>query len=104
MLMVQTSADGIVSDAFIDAVGVTRGLMDWWDVDRSATGVVVSMARMLPAKAVVPTEAEIRAIRAEVTPLMAGTPIEELAEHNRQLLPTLEVVQAHRDVTGKPKE
>jgi len=97
MLMVQTSAEGIVDDEFVEAVGVTRGLMDWWDVDRSPTGVVISMARMLPANAVVPTEAEIATIRAEVTPLMAGTPIEELAEHNRQLLSTLEVVQAHRD-------
>src|SRR5262249_15529120 len=42
-------------------------------------------------------ECGVGAIRTEVTGVVAGPPLDELAEHNRQLLSTVELVQAHRD-------
>jgi len=95
-LSVRTSAAGPVSDDVVDAIGVTRRLVDTYEVDRSETGVVVTLTRSLP-RAGPPSAADIESIRTEVTAMVAGTPLDELAEHNRQLLSTVELVQAHRD-------
>lgn len=96
-LIVRTGVAGAVTNEFIDAIGVTRRLMDRLDIDRGAAGTRVTMARSLPAQSQLPSEAEAEAIRTEVAPLGAGSPMEELAEHNRQLMSTLEIVQGHRD-------
>jgi signal transduction histidine kinase len=84
-------------DQFVDDVRVTKGLMDRWEIDRAADETAVSMWRAVPEGSVGPRSADIEAIRADVARLHAGTPMEELAEHNRQLLATLEEVQRHRD-------
>jgi signal transduction histidine kinase/CheY-like chemotaxis protein len=97
MLLVRASASGAVDDEFVGAIRVTERLMDAWDVARERARTTVSMGRWLPERAARLTAEEIEAIRADVADLTAGTPMEELAEHNRQLISTLEEVQAHRD-------
>jgi len=94
-LVVRTHVTGGVTQEFIDAIGVTRRLMDRLEIDHHGDRTSVTMARALPGPA--PSAAEIESIRSEVVPMVAGTPLDELAEHNRQLLATLEVVQNHRD-------
>jgi signal transduction histidine kinase len=90
-------ATGAVDDAVVDDVRVTKGLMDRWEIDRATDETAVSMWRAVPERPGGLRPAEIDAIRADVARLRAGTPMEELAEHNRQLLATLEEVQRHRD-------
>jgi signal transduction histidine kinase len=96
MFTFTSSAVGVADDVFIEAVQVTKGLMDHWEIERD-THTVVTMGRRLPARAAGLTADQIRAIRADVAQLSAGTPFEELAEQNRQLLATLQEVQTHRD-------
>jgi signal transduction histidine kinase len=93
---VRTSGVGPVSDDLIAAIDVTRPLVDTYEVDRGSDGVAVTLARSLPVAHDL-TDQEVESIRAEVTAMAAGTPLDELAEHNRQLLSTVEVVQAQRD-------
>ena len=95
-LAVRTSGAGPVSDDVIAAIEVTRPLVDTYAVDRGPDGVAVTLARYLPASNDL-DERAIESIRTEVTAMVAGTPLEELAEHNRQLLSTVELVQAQRD-------
>ena len=54
VLSVRTSAAGPVSDDVLDAIEVTRRLVDTYQVDRSPSGVVVTLARVLPRSG--PTE------------------------------------------------
>jgi signal transduction histidine kinase len=86
-----------VNDRFVEDVHVTKGLMDRWEIDRTADETAVSMWRAVPEGPIALRPADIEAIRADVARLRAGTPMEELAEHNRQLLATLEEVQRQRD-------
>ena len=96
-LQFQSTARGTADDATMAGIALTRPLMDDWDVERGAGETTVTMARALPAAAAALALGEIAAIRADVAGLTSGTPIDELAEHNRQLLATLEQVQAQRD-------
>src|SRR4029450_7203041 len=88
---------GAADDALVDAVAATRPLMDHWRIHRNQTATTVTMARARPARAARLSAAEIEATRHNVGALTAGSPMEELAEHNRQLLATLEQVQDQRD-------
>jgi signal transduction histidine kinase len=96
-LALRVWATCVVDDQFVEDVRVTKGLMDRWEIDRTADETVVSMWRAVPEGPVGLRPADIEAIRADVARLRAGTPMEELAEHNRQLLATLEEVQRQRD-------
>jgi signal transduction histidine kinase len=96
-LALRVWATSTVDDTLVDDVRVTKGLMDRWEIDRAADQTTVSMWRVIPEGPVGLRPADIDAIRADVARLRAGTPMEELAEHNRQLLATLEEVQRHRD-------
>jgi signal transduction histidine kinase len=95
-LAVRTSGAGEISDHLVEQMDVTRRLVDFYEVDRTPEAVVVTLARNLPVPRY-PDAGEIESIRREVKAMVAGTPLEELAEHNRQLLSTVEVVQAQRD-------
>lgn len=97
MLRFRATASGEADKALLDGLAVTRPLVDTWEVDQTGCVTTVTMARQLPARVAALTGEEIEAIRADVGALTAGTPMEELAEHNRQLLATLQEVQAHRD-------
>ncbi len=94
---IEIAAPGPVGDDFAEAIAGTRRLMDHWELRRDDDRTAVSMARRLPAAAARLSADEIAAIQSDVAGLTAGTPMEELAEHNRQLLATLEEVQNHRD-------
>jgi signal transduction histidine kinase len=96
-LALRVWATSTVDDALVEDVRVTKGLMDRWEIDRAADQTTVSMWRAIPEGPIGLRPADIDAIRADVARLRAGTPMEELAEHNRQLLATLEEVQRHRD-------
>lgn len=96
-LVLRAWATCTVDDRFVKDVQMTKGLMDRWEIDRAAGETAVSMWRAVPEGPVGLRPADIEAIRADVAQLRAGTPMEELAEHNRQLLATLEEVQRHRD-------
>jgi signal transduction histidine kinase len=93
----RATAAGGADDALVEAVALTRPLMDHWRIQRSDASTTVTMARELPVRAAGLTADEIEKIRVSVGALTAGSPMEELAEHNRQLLTTLEQVQARRD-------
>jgi signal transduction histidine kinase len=97
MLSVRATATGPANDDLVDGVAVTRRLMDPWHIEYDESSTSVVMGRRLPHQAAALTKEEIAAIRVAVLALTAGTPMEELAEHNRQLLATLEQVQSHRD-------
>jgi len=96
-LELRSSAQGAAEDDVVADMALTQGLLDDWQVDRTQRQTTVTMARALPRAAANLGSDEIDAIRADVRTLTAGTAIEELAEHNRQLLATLEEVQAQRD-------
>lgn len=97
MLRIRAAALGPADDALAEGVGLTRPLVDEWSLERGEQQTAIVLGRRLPGAAADLTPEEIALIRADVGALTAGTPIEELAEHNRQLLATLEQVQAHRD-------
>ncbi|WP_064741874.1 ATP-binding protein [Hamadaea tsunoensis] len=86
-----------VDEEFVAALAVTRGLMDRWSVEREPGRTTVMMARRVPDKAATLTDDQLGALRTEVVSAQTGTPLEELAEHNRQLLATLGEVQTQRD-------
>jgi signal transduction histidine kinase len=97
LLRIHAHAARVADDDFVAAVRVTKGLMDQWDVARDATGTSVSLARQLPGRSGAPTPEALAAIRADLAATGAGTPLEELAEHNRQLLAALDDVRRQRD-------
>jgi signal transduction histidine kinase len=96
-LRLQSMAKGVADDDVVAGMALTRPLLDEWAVDRTARDTIVTMARTLPPAAAALGADEITAIRADLLALTPATPIEELAEHNRQLLATLAEVQAQRD-------
>jgi signal transduction histidine kinase len=96
-LVFRSGAAGTVDDVFVSAIRATQGLMDRWEIERNDRETTVTMARWLPDRVASLTAKEIQAITADVAGLTAGTPLDELAEHNRQLMATLQEVQRHRD-------
>jgi signal transduction histidine kinase len=103
-LQLQSTAQGVADDDVVAAMALTRQLLDEWNVDRTGRETTVTMARALPPAAATLGADEITAIRADLLAVTPGTPIEELAEHNRQLLATLEEVQAQRDELARLNE
>lgn len=97
LLRFHASVAAVADDRFVGAIGLAKGLMDRWAVDRTTTQTSVTMARRVPDRVAQLDDEELSAIRDEVVSATPGTPLEELAEHNRQLLATLADVQAQRD-------
>jgi signal transduction histidine kinase len=97
LLRFQAKVDAEAGDDLVAGIGLTRGLMDRWTVDRAPEQTSVMMVRRVPDRAVQLSDGDLAAIRDEVAATVAGMPLEELAEHNRQLLATLAEVQAQRD-------
>ena len=97
LLWITARSAGAADDTVVEAVRVTRGLMDEWDVMRDGAGMSVLLGRRLPDRAWLPTAEAIETMRTELRQLRPGTPLEELAEHNRQLLAALQDVQRQRD-------
>ncbi|MBB5873437.1 signal transduction histidine kinase [Allocatelliglobosispora scoriae] len=97
LLGFQATVDAPTGEEFVGEIGLTRGLMDLWDVVRTSTTTSVGMARRVPDRALLLDDEELAEVCREIAASSAGTPLEELAEQNRQLLATLAEVQAHRD-------
>jgi signal transduction histidine kinase len=72
-------------------------LVDSMEVRDSETGTVVRMSRRLPPSASVLTPDRMDDIRAELARHVPGTPFDELAVQNQQLIATLDEVRAQRD-------
>jgi signal transduction histidine kinase len=72
-------------------------LVDSMEVRDGETGTVVWMSRRLPANAPALTPDRMDDIRAELAGHVPGTPFDELAVQNQQLIATLDEVRAQRD-------
>jgi signal transduction histidine kinase len=72
-------------------------LVDTMEVDDGETGTVVRMARRLPLGAPRLTPDRMDEIREGLSRHVPGTPLDELAVHNQQLIDTLDEVRAQRD-------
>jgi signal transduction histidine kinase len=72
-------------------------LVDTMEVGDDETSTVVRMSRRLPANAPPLTAARMERMRAECAAHVPGTPLDELAVQNRQLIMALDEVRAQRD-------
>jgi signal transduction histidine kinase len=85
--------DAVAGDRLATELRPASRLMDTWTVELSGGRFVVLMGRRLP-NGTTPDAREIRRALERVTP---STPLQELAEQNRQLLASLLQIQAQRD-------
>jgi len=99
MLVVEASApvSGPAEPDFLRELEPAHRLMERWTVEVRDGTVVVTMARRLPAARAQLTEQELAAVRDHVASLVPSTPLQELAVQNKNLLATLEQIQAQRD-------
>jgi signal transduction histidine kinase/CheY-like chemotaxis protein len=99
MLMVQASAPvaGPTDPDFVRELEPARRLMERWIVEVHDAILVVKMARRLPASRSLLRDEELAAIRDHIASLVPSTPLQELAVQNKNLMATLEQIQAQRD-------
>ncbi|MEV7229045.1 sensor histidine kinase [Polymorphospora sp. NPDC051019] len=79
-------------------------LVDTLEMDDDETTAVVRMSRRFPTTAPPPTPERIAELRAELEGSLPGTPLDELAVQNEQLLAALEQVRTHRDHLARLNE
>jgi len=72
-------------------------LVDTMEVGDGGTGTVVRMSRRLPTSAPPLTRARMDDIRARLEAHVPGTPLDELAVQNQQLIAALDEVRTQRD-------
>ncbi|GGN69614.1 sensor histidine kinase [Actinoplanes lobatus] len=72
-------------------------LVDTMEVDEGESGTVVRMSRRLPPGAPLLTPERMSEIRAGLSEHVPGTPLDELAVQNQQLIAALDEVRAQRD-------
>ncbi|MEV0902499.1 sensor histidine kinase [Actinoplanes sp. NPDC049802] len=72
-------------------------LVDTMEVDDGESGTVVRMSRRLPLGASLLTPERMDEIRAGLAQHVPGTPLDELAVQNQQLIAALDEVRAQRD-------
>ncbi|GLY05763.1 MULTISPECIES: sensor histidine kinase [Actinoplanes] len=72
-------------------------LVDTMEVDDGGTGTVVRMSRRLPLGAPPLTDDRMDEIRVGLAQHVPGTPLDELAVQNQQLIAALDEVRAQRD-------
>jgi len=97
LLSITVTGIGPADDALVGELGPTRQLVDRFAVRRNGASTVITMGRWLPERVAAISPTEIEEIAQQIAGLTAGTPLEELAEHNRQLLATLQQVEHQRD-------
>jgi signal transduction histidine kinase len=76
---------------------VVGRLVDRMEVSDDGTGTVVRMSRRLPPSAPALTSDRMEDIRAGLAAHVPGTPLDELAVQNQQLISALDEVRAQRD-------
>lgn len=72
-------------------------LVDTMEVDNVGAGTTIRMARRLPSGAAVLTATRMDEIRARLAQHVPGSPLDELAVQNQQLISALDEVRAQRD-------
>jgi signal transduction histidine kinase len=92
----QHSAAGDADRLAAQLVQVAR-LVDSMEVRDGEIGTVVRMSRRLPPSAPILNPDRMDDIRAELAAHVPGTPFDELAVQNQQLIATLDEVRAQRD-------
>jgi len=99
MLVVEASASaaGSADPDFVRELQPARRLMERWTAEVHDATMVVTMGRRLPLARSRPTDEELSAVRDHVASLVTSTPLQELAVQNKNLLATLEQIQAQRD-------
>jgi signal transduction histidine kinase len=78
-------------------LGAVGRLVDRMEVGDDGNGTVVRMSRRLPPNAPVLTPDHMEDIRADLAAHVPGTPLDELAVQNQQLIAALDEVRAQRD-------
>ena len=78
-------------------LGIVGRLVDTLEVGDSETGTVVRMSRRLPLGAPLLTPERMDDIRARLDAHVPGSPLDELAVQNQQLIAALDEVRAQRD-------
>jgi signal transduction histidine kinase len=78
-------------------LGLVRRLVDTMEVGDDETGTVVRMSRRLPPSAPPLTSDRMQEIRADLADHVPGTPFDELAVQNQQLIAALDEVRSQRD-------
>jgi len=78
-------------------LGMVGRLVDRMEVGDGDNGTVVRMSRRLPPSAPALTPDRMEDIRAGLAAHVPGTPLDELAVQNQQLIATLDEVRAQRD-------
>jgi signal transduction histidine kinase len=88
--------DATTGDRLATELRPASRLMDAWTVELSGGRFVVRMGRRLP-HGTAPDTTEIRNVRRALELVAPGTPLQELADQNRQLLASLVEIQRQRD-------
>ncbi|MFG1605645.1 ATP-binding protein [Actinoplanes sp. NPDC049265] len=97
LLVEMTRPVGADAAPVAEQLRVAGRLVDMMEVDDGETGTVVRMARRLPAGANSLTPESMDEIRARLDAHRPGTPLDELAVQNQQLISALDEVRAQRD-------
>ncbi len=97
VLHFMVQALGQADPGLVDALAVTRALMEEWELRTDDGMITLTAGRRLTDRTRDLSPSGLRRVASEVSTLTAGTPLDELAVHNRQLLATLAEVQAHRN-------
>ncbi|GAA0814165.1 ATP-binding protein [Spirilliplanes yamanashiensis] len=84
-------------DAVTQGTAPVRRLVDSLEVSDARFGTVVRLSRRLPTQAPPLTRKRLDEIRDELAHLAPGSPLEELADQNEQLIAALDEVRAQRD-------
>jgi len=77
-------------------IGAKR-LMDAFDVQTSATGTIVSMRKLIPARRAAITATAVAALADELARRRAADPLAEVLEQNQELLRTLDELRSRQD-------
>ncbi|KUL38987.1 sensor histidine kinase [Actinoplanes awajinensis] len=93
--MAHSAAGG--SSRLAEQLQLVGRLVDTMEVDDGGIGTTVRMARRLPSGAPVLTSTKMDEIRAALAQHVPGTPLDELAVQNQQLIAALDEVRAQRD-------
>lgn len=97
LLSLTVTGIGPADDELVGELGPTWHLVDRFAVRRNSASTAITMGRWLPDRVAAISPSEIEEIGRRIAGLTAGSPLDELAEHNRQLLATLQQVENQRD-------
>ena len=96
-LLVEMVSPAAALSVVVEGAQPVRRLVDTLEVQDAKAGTVVRMSRRLPAQAPPLTPARMDDLRNELASLAPGSPLDELADQNEQLIAALDEVRAQRD-------